>query len=65
MDILTRELEKALKNRSNLPVVHAGVARGLAIMDKYYSKTDESIMWKTSMSTGLLGLCIYMLTCAM
>ncbi|KAK0430765.1 hypothetical protein EV421DRAFT_1912525 [Armillaria borealis] len=49
MDILTWELEKAVKNMMLLPCVHAGVSWGLAIIDKYYSKTDESIMWKMAM----------------
>ncbi|PBK67360.1 hypothetical protein ARMSODRAFT_860977, partial [Armillaria solidipes] len=44
MDILMQELEKALKNNSLMPCMRAGVSRGLAIIDKYYSKTDESIM---------------------
>ncbi len=56
MDILTCELEKCLKNSDILPVMRAAVARGLAIIDKYYSKTDESIMWKTAMSTLLFFL---------
>lgn len=44
MDIFTNQMEKAVKNEALLPVVHAAVARRLAIVDKYYSKTDESIM---------------------
>ncbi len=54
MDILTQELEKALKNMALLPCVRVGVSQGLAIIDKYYSKTDESIMWKTAMSKSIL-----------
>ncbi|SJL14102.1 uncharacterized protein ARMOST_17557 [Armillaria ostoyae] len=49
MDSITKKLEKYLEDATLYPAVHAGVARGLAIIDKYYSKTDESIMWKTAM----------------
>ncbi len=56
MNILMQELEKAVKNTALLPCVHAGVSQGLAIIDKYYSKTDESIMWKTAMSESTLYL---------
>ncbi len=63
MDILTRELKKALKNTALLPCVHAGVSQRLSIIDKYYSKTDESIMWKTAMSTSIPSFsCLLALT---
>lgn len=60
MDILMWELEKAVKNTVLLPCVHAGVSQGLAIIDKYYSKMDESIMWKTAISKSIpLFACLY------
>ncbi len=63
MDILTWELKKALKNMALLLCVHLGVSQGLAIIDKYYSKMDESIMWKTAMSKSiLLFSCLLVLT---
>ncbi|KAK0451967.1 uncharacterized protein EV420DRAFT_1645902 [Desarmillaria tabescens] len=49
MDSITRKLEKYLEDATLYPAVCAGVTHGLAITDKYYSKTDESIMWKTAM----------------
>lgn len=49
MDIITHELEKALRNMMLLPCVCTTVAYGLAIIDKYYLKTDKLIMWKTAM----------------
>ncbi|KAJ3971457.1 hypothetical protein EV361DRAFT_219428 [Lentinula raphanica] len=30
-------------------VVQRGVQRAIMVLDKYYSRTDESIMWKTAM----------------
>lgn len=53
MDVITHELEKSLKDLSLFPAVRAAVAHGLGIIDKYYSKTDESIMWKTAMSKSI------------
>ncbi|EEB91041.1 hypothetical protein MPER_10671, partial [Moniliophthora perniciosa FA553] len=49
IDALNTMLEKHLSNRKLLPCVRATIARALAVLDKYYSKTDESIMWKTAM----------------
>ncbi|PBL01890.1 hypothetical protein ARMGADRAFT_883386, partial [Armillaria gallica] len=49
IDILTHKFKKCLKNSNILPVIYAAVAQGLAIINKYYSKTDKSIMWKTAM----------------
>ncbi len=51
-----QELEKALKNSSLMLCVHVGVSHRLAIIDKYYSKTNESTMWKTAMSKFVLLL---------
>ncbi|KAK0433217.1 uncharacterized protein EV420DRAFT_1489356 [Desarmillaria tabescens] len=44
MDSITKKLKKYLKDATLYPAVCADVAHGLAITDKYYSKTDESIM---------------------
>ncbi|EEB96155.1 hypothetical protein MPER_04758 [Moniliophthora perniciosa FA553] len=49
IDALNSVLEKHLRNKNLLPCVRAAVARAIAVLDKYYSKTDESIMWKTAM----------------
>ncbi len=59
MDILTQELEKAVKNNLLMPCVYARVSHRLANIDKYYSKTDESIMWKTSMSKFRVSSFLY------
>jgi hypothetical protein len=38
---------------SLLPSVRAGALKGLAILNKYYSKTDDSIMYRIAMSMFL------------
>ncbi|KAJ3823931.1 hypothetical protein F5880DRAFT_1481273, partial [Lentinula raphanica] len=49
IDVLNKRLEEAVANTALPLVVHRGVQRAIMVLDKYYSKTDESIMWKTAM----------------
>ena len=50
MDILTEHLD-AFKDDTNLkPIIRVAAARGMAIMNKYYSRTDESEIYRISMS---------------
>ena len=51
IDILTEKLEAAVEDDKIQLVIKAGAERGLAILHKYYSKTDESIMYRIAMST--------------
>lgn len=49
MEILFTEFE-AMVNDVDLPdILRRAVQKGLIVLDKYYSLTDESIMWKTVM----------------
>ncbi|KAJ3816600.1 hypothetical protein F5880DRAFT_1457244, partial [Lentinula raphanica] len=49
IDVLNKRLEEAVANTALPLVVRRGVQRAIMVLDKYYSKTDESIMWKTAM----------------
>jgi hypothetical protein len=51
IDILTERLEDISRNREYLASVRTGAAKGLAVLNKYYAKTDESIMYRCAMST--------------
>lgn len=51
IDILTERLEDISRNSQYYSTIRAGAAKGLAILNKYYSKTDESIMYRCTMST--------------
>jgi hypothetical protein len=51
IDILTDRLEDVSSDAKYLPSVRAGAAKGLAVLNKYYSKTDESVMYRCAMST--------------
>ncbi len=53
MDILTQELNAAIKKPSLHIAVRAAAARGRVILDKYYAKTDASIMYRMAMSKFL------------
>jgi len=46
IDTLTRTLETASDNKALFPAVRAAAAKGIAILNKYYAKTDESIMYR-------------------
>ena len=50
INILNEKLEDATENTSLLPSVRARAMKGLAVLNKYYSKTDESIMYQIAMS---------------
>jgi hypothetical protein len=43
-------LETASDNKALFPAVRAAAAKGIAILNKYYVKTDESIMYRCTMS---------------
>ncbi|KAF8908277.1 hypothetical protein CPB85DRAFT_1207640, partial [Mucidula mucida] len=45
MDTLNRKLEKIYNNITQPAIITHGVARALAVLDKYYSKTDNWIIW--------------------
>ena len=50
IDALTRILETASSNQANFPAVRAAASKGMAVLNKYYAKTDESIMYRCTMS---------------
>lgn len=50
LDYATQYLEKAVKNATTVSTVRVAAARGLVVVDEYYSKTDESIMYRSAMS---------------
>lgn len=49
IDKLTTLLENTIADKSVLAVVRVAAARGLSVMNKYYSCTDESIMYRCAM----------------
>lgn len=58
IDKLTAFLDKIASDVS-LPLgVRAAALNGLKILNKYYSKTDESIMYRAAMSELLLSLAL-------
>ncbi|GLB40082.1 putative protein dimerization activity [Lyophyllum shimeji] len=49
IDIITGFLEDYITNTSLLPAVRAAASRGLAMINKYYSKTDDSVVYRIAM----------------
>jgi hypothetical protein len=45
IDILTERLEDISSSKQYFLTIRAGAAKGLAVLNKYYSKTDESVMY--------------------
>lgn len=60
IDVLTETLEDAVADMSLKPSVRVGAARGLAVMNKYYSLTDRSIMFRCAMC---MSFSLYPLPC--
>ena len=50
MDILTEHLDAFKDNVDLKPVIRVAAARGLMIMNKYYSRTDDSEIYRIAMS---------------
>ncbi|KAF8583673.1 hypothetical protein K439DRAFT_1254514, partial [Ramaria rubella] len=49
IDLLTAMLDKFASNKSLFPAVCAGVAKGQEVLNKYYSLTDDSIVYRIAM----------------
>ena len=50
IDLLTKRLEDVSSDAKYIPSVRARAAKGLVVLNKYYSKTDESVMYRCAMS---------------
>ena len=50
IDLLTDRLDDVSSNMKYLPSVRARAAKGLTVLNKYYSKTDKSVMYHCAMS---------------
>ena len=48
-DIITHILGEYIDDASKLPAVHATTRRGLALLNKYYGLTDDSVMYCVAM----------------
>ena len=62
IDTLTRMLETASDNKALFPAVRAAAAKGIAILNKYYAKTDESIMYRCAMSRFIIIVSLSMMS---
>lgn len=52
IDILTEHLDDYTDNKDLAPCVRAATQRGRVVLNKYYERTDESIVYRIAMSTG-------------
>lgn len=53
IDVLTKGLTKAIADDAVAQPVRVAAARGYQVINKYYSLTDESIMYRSAMSKCL------------
>ncbi|TDL14515.1 hypothetical protein BD410DRAFT_733965 [Rickenella mellea] len=49
IDSLTDTLAAAVLDEALHPVVRAAMARGVEVLNRYYSKTDDSVMYRLAM----------------
>ncbi len=54
MDLLEGMLKEASENRALKPAVRVAASLGRAVLNRYYSKTDDSIMYRLAISTYTL-----------
>ena len=52
IDVLTSHLDDFADNLSLHPTVRAAAQRGREVLNKYYSRTDESIVYRIAMSAS-------------
>ena len=64
IDALTNSLEKSSTNDTLYPAVQAAAAKGVGVLNKYYSKMDDSIMYCCAMHMGPFFLVIQLLLTA-
>lgn len=57
-DIITHALDDYIDDETMFPAVWAAARRGRAMMNKYYSITDESIMYRIAMCAYWIQLLI-------
>ncbi|KAF8592424.1 hypothetical protein K439DRAFT_1317722, partial [Ramaria rubella] len=49
IDVLTVSLDKYASDKSTFPAMRSAAAKGREILNKYYSLTDDSIVYRISM----------------
>ncbi|KAI0363103.1 hypothetical protein BV20DRAFT_901450, partial [Pilatotrama ljubarskyi] len=49
IDVLTRHVDQFHADNTRHPSVRVAASRGRAILDKYYSKTDETMIYRIAM----------------
>jgi hypothetical protein len=52
IDMLTHKLKDAITDHYLLPAIGSAAAKGLTVLHKYYSKSDESIMYRCAISSS-------------
>ena len=52
MDILTEHLARFKDDHVLHPVVRAASERGIEVINRYYSKTDQSVVYRIAMSAS-------------
>ena len=57
MDLLDEFLNDEAINKERHPAIRAACALGKKVLNKYYSKTDESEMYRISMGTCFFIFC--------
>lgn len=50
IDLLTNMLQTYIDDLSAFPAIRAAARRGRDMLNKYYSKTDTSVMFRVAMS---------------
>lgn len=57
INVLTKALDDARDDLNNHVTVRMAAVRGITMLNKYYSKTDESVMYRVAMSKYII-LCL-------
>ena len=52
IDILTNHLDEVLSQDDLHPTIRAAAKRGMVVINRYYSRTDESIVYRIAMCTS-------------
>ena len=63
MDVLTRHVDEFRRDETLSPMVREAAKRGRKILDKYYSRTDETIVFRIAMGTSCVSISARMSNC--
>jgi hypothetical protein len=62
IDVITHVLDDFIADSTKFPIIHAATRRGLAMINKYYGLTDNSVIYRVAMCLSFYYATIILLS---